>query len=471
MEKASPLFTSAYWQKNLPDFSHVLYKEKSEITKEYKKTAIVYKNVQIMALNGQEITQEEVKTQPFWEFDLYPHLESQLLNSKFDVIGGKATLFGGEAKLWKHLEDVTNEIAKNHNIYLDIYNLTPTEAIMLIKELIRTKLNYDDLIAGQVNEDKIKNNLVTTAKPEYLDYFTKDPKKYAKLAKRYSNKVGYMTADQIIKHQYVVCRHVAAVASILYEILRNNQQSVLMNGSYLIYHDEKSGKQFEKACIGSHAYNILYVTHPAKNDTNINISVIDTTYTMSSDDFNSNPDYTSSRLSQACSSLYEYGQLFDFETNNIKKIATLALKRTSEKINSGNAIFYYSEKRVETKYYLSDYLSLLYQTGSDKCLETLFKSYENDGLTRSDMVEDVLSLPPVTLRNIFNKTFIKAEWITELATQLEKIDFSKNTNQQKNIFKILTEIAHQITLEDLQSRKKDLYFQFLDVYHKTSKHF
>lgn len=472
MEKIPLLYTSAYWQENLPGFSSGLYKEKSLITKECKESAITYQNLKITALPGQEITKEEVKKKAFWQNDPYPHLESQLLNRYFNVIGGKATFFGGEAKLWQHLEEAAQEIAQNHKVYLDLHNLTPTEAVLLIKELIRTKLNYDDLIAGYVNESKIQNNKVSTAKPEYLDFFTKNPKKYSRLTKQYSEKVDFMTADQILKHKYVVCRHISAVASILYEILRNNQDSILMNGSYLIYHDEKLEDQFDKACVGSHAYNILYVTHPKQKQIDVSLSVIDNTFTMQSDDFYSNPDYTHSRLSQACSSLFEYGHLFDIEKEKVAYLATLSAQKAKDRVNNFNHIFHFTETYQNLKTHNSDYLSLLLQRGDTHPLDTLYQSYKVDGFSRSEMLIDVIELPPIMYKDIIRDSlFIKNGWLAEVTYQLNQIDFSQKTDSQESLFEILTELAHLITSEDLQSNSGDLYMNFLTTYHQISKHF
>ena len=473
MEKLSPLYTSAYWRKSHPDLSDAIYQVKSEVAQEYKQAAITHKNISIVGLPGQEITLKEAKQGLFWQDDPYPNLESQLLTRSFDVIGGKATLFGGEAKLWQHLQETVNEIARDNQIFLDIHNLTPPEAVLLIKELIRRKLNYDDLIAGSVSTEKINANKVRTAKPEFLDYFTKDYKKYQKLAKSYSNKVGYMTSDQIIKHGFAVCRHVAAVASVLYQVLRNNQHSILLNGSYLLYHGEKFGSQWPKACIGDHSYNILYVTHPKHNAIEISLSVIDTTYTMSSNNFLSDPDYTPTRLSQACSSLFEYASLFDINQKVVTNLADLALKRTKTNLDKGKAIFNYQERSAIIDEYLADYASLAFQGTpgkNKKALEVVYQAYQKDGLSREDMLVDLLNIHPVTYESN-NEQLIKRAWVPEVIEQLNKINFSKRTTTQADIFKKLTPTAINISTNMLVNSRTGDLMSYLDTYHKISEYF
>lgn len=424
-------------------------------------SAIKHQNISIMALAGQEITFSDLELKYFWESDPYPNLESQIISNKINVIGGKASFFGGEANLWKYLSMTANEITQETNNPLDILSLTPTEAIYLIGELVRRRLNYDDLIANYISQEKIDENKISTGRPDILKHFTKKPKKFQQLSKQYSTSVNYKKADQLIEHGFVVCRHIAAISSILYEVLRSKQQNILMNGSYLIYHDERLGEQKQKASVDMHSYNILYTTHPTTSSPEVYISVLDPTYIVNSNPEMANPDFTNIRISQACSSLYEYGNLFNIPKtkDTVQSLATLALNRIKKSSKSGADY--------------NDFISLEFQAhkgDSVKALNDAFNHLVQCGNTRTELLIELLQNPPATYQSIKYNSTLRLSWLPGIIDQINKLEiYYYEIDNIKILLNLLENHVSQISTDYLLKDNSGYLWKFLTAYHDLCK--
>lgn len=432
----------------------------AEETQVARSSAIRHQNVSIMALAGQEITVRDLEIKQFWESDPHPNLESNLIQNEFNVIGGKASFFGGEARLWQYLSETAKEIEQETKNPLNIYSLTPTEAVFLIKELVRRRLNYDDLIAGVVTQEKIDQNKIKTARPKILSHFSKNKNKYESKRANYITTVNLKKADKLISHSFVVCRHVAAISSILYEVLRSKQQNILMNGSYLIYHNEELGNQREKASVDMHSYNVLYTTRPTKTSPEVYLTVLDPTWVMKSN-MDSSSDYTHQRVSQACSSLFEHGDFFNIPNtaDTVQTLAVLALNRIKN-ASEPDVIF-------------NDYISLEYQASNSDSIKALNKAYAylvQCGNSRTDILIDLLQNPPAVYENLENLSSIRQDWLPGIIDQIEKLNidpFEHEKNQE--LLDILGEHVSQITTDQLQRDKTGNLWKLLTAYQNLSR--
>lgn len=466
------LYTTLYWNEKFPHISEITHEIASETAIKYKEKSINHDQIHILPLEGQSLNEEDLTQNQFWTTDPHPSLESTLLQYVLNKsYGGRTSFFGGEAKIWSHILNITADIKNTDGIELDIYNLTPIEAVFLIKEIVRRKVIYDDLLAGNVSKEKITNGEIRTARSDLLTDYQANRQDYDKKATKYTQEVDSQTADQMLDHGYLICRHISALSSIIYEILRSKQQSILMNGSYLIYHDESMGDQAKKASVNDHAFNILFVTHPEQNHITVKTSVIDNTYILDETQFHAHPDHTPGRISQCCSSLAEIGHLFDVTSDDVTKLADIAAEKIRNSLLNKTPIFSGEEISPTKTELISDYLSLLFQGTSGKlgnCLEKLFEIYQHDKKTRLEMIEDILLLPPATyVANEITKCIHHA-WIPELIKQLKQIDFSQKTNAHVSVIMLIEHIVTNLTSEEVISDETGYYMDLLTEYHRIS---
>lgn len=437
---------------------------------EYKKGAITYQNIVIVPLEGQELTIDDLKTKKFWTTDPYPNLESTLLQNVHNKsIGNSTSFFGGETKLWQYINKTATSIKNEDGINLDIYNLTPTEAVFLVKEIVRRELSYDELMVGGVTEEHINKNGINTARTDILNHFSKNKNRFDKESTSYIASVDSKTADQILDHGYAICRHIAAVSSVLYESIRKKQQSIIMNGSYLIYHDEALGDQSYKASVGEHAFNILFVTHPSKNKSLVQTSVIDPTYIIRDKVSSTNPDHTVGRISQCCSSLSEIGYLFDIDQADITKISDISADKIKKHLLNKSPIFYNNESKATKDNLVSDYLSLAFQgtaRNGTKVLDSLYEIYKSKNKTREEMVENILLLPPLTYQSDKGNKCIRKIWIPELIKQLQMINFKNKNQTNTGIIMIIEHMVSHITAQQLYDDKQGFYMDLLTEYNR-----
>jgi|WetSurMetagenome_2_1015567.scaffolds.fasta_scaffold38689_2 hypothetical protein len=395
-----------------------------------REAAIAYDGVKIMALSGQETILSEYLGEEIshrvWEFEPHPDFEAEVAKKRKGCHSEGPTLNmmekADEDKLWQFLETTVEEIKKEKGLSLDIKNLTPYQAVLVIEELMKKRLNYEHLIGSKDMIAVVKNAKEHgTSRKDLLELAQKEPEKFEKSVADLDEKIDHMSADQLLEFQFGVCRHIAATSQKLYEVLRERQNGLLMNGSYMIYHNEGLGEQTKSRLIENHAYNILVVTTPGEgNKTEVSLSVLDPTWRLNSKRY----DYTYQRISQTISFLTEYGDKLGVE-NKVAVCQRLAAM-AGERLRGWMV-------RKEDHQEIKDYAALLVQTGkdSDEVIHDLKEVYIGFGYSQVDFILDMFEIPAISsVRD--NERVTRGKFNLSLAKEIAQYQFNGDPEMEES---------------------------------------
>ena len=377
--------------------SQVKLEQPTNETATAREAAISYGGVKIMALSGQETILSEYlgddMNRKVWQFEPHPDFEKEVAKrgkeNDWHVTKSGLLEKADEGRLWQFLETTVEEIKNEKGISLDINNLTPYQAVLVIETLIRKRFNYEYLLAnGNATTlvEKVKEHGKKTSREDLLELAEREPKKFEKSVADLEEKIDRMSANQLLEFQFGVCRHIAGTSQKLFEVLRKKQDGLLLNGSYMVYHSEGLGNQDNSRLIEDHAYNILAVTTPGEdNNTEVSLSVLDPTWRLNSERL----DYTYRRISQAISFLVEYGEKLGVEDKDAvcRHLAAMAGERLHDWIISKRNI------RV-----IDDYAALLVLAGksSDEIIYKLKEINTEFGNSQPDFILDMFNIPTIS---------------------------------------------------------------------------
>ncbi|KKS93098.1 MAG: hypothetical protein UW68_C0012G0022 [Candidatus Collierbacteria bacterium GW2011_GWB1_44_6] len=361
-----------------------------------------------------------------WRREPLPELEIIVADENPEGLSAFYSSEKGRKKIWRMLVEAAEKLSSESGEEMDPEILTPYQAITLIQEVMKQRMNYEYLIVGDGMESYIESGKADkTARPDLVELFKKEPNEFKKKAFKYGRQVDRQTADQIMENGYAVCRHIAAAASAVYFILKENQRGILLNGSYLIYHGENAGNQRMLGVEGRHSYNIFVVTSPTGE---IAMSVVDPTWLLNNHDVF---DYTWKRISQTCSFLSEYGMFFLEDCEEVgDDLAMKAVNRLC-KFFEKNKPYRYAGKENEEIYLLDvlpDLISLIGQTATGKKQGILFilRSYLKDfDITREEVVANAIRTAPFSFEANDGKRYMYIERIYDVNQELRALDFSK----------------------------------------------
>lgn len=388
--------------------------------------AIVADGISIVSNSGlsgiQEYNIDSVKN--CWYFEPNPSftrsLDHHVGYDPFKKMDGAA----GKEKLFNMLGASLAEINSMFNYPYDIEVLTPSQAAAVVENLIRRKMKYEELLNPEADEIKRSSNT------DLIGIRTSDPEKFKNEVAWLEESLDNMTASELLDKGWGVCRHIAGIASVLYEVLKEKQKGILLNGTYLTYHDEINEIIEGQASVGSHAYNMLVITYPRTDNSksggvDASLTILDMTFGID----NNNTDYTWSRISQACSFLTRYGR--QLEISDIDSKVQMLLEKAV--IKCENDI----QKMGFDKWVYSgcsaDYVSLLNQVKnmSGFALDHLLTIFEKHGKDRVDML-------------LGNKVVFKGERTEDLLNQLFKVEYTAEFSDK---FKSLLDLmANEVCL-------------------------
>jgi hypothetical protein len=264
----------------------------------------------------------------------------------------------------------------------------------------------------------------TTSRPDLVGEATQNPEKFKQERQKLEELVNSLPADELLTMGWGTCRHIAATASVLYEVLKTRQNGLLMNGSYLLYYSEPEHRY---PTVGNHAYNLLVTTSPpAENDSrpDVTISVLDPTSVVAINKL----DYTWTRISQIPQFIKKFGPLLGLEKAGRQSLglADVATKRMEEYL-SGRQISE-SDNNPELANVLNDYVSLVasqsWRENRWSPFEKLVKFLGSRELPPSWTLAYLTSIPVFTDRN--KPSTMDEKWIRQFVTEMAKIDHPDN---------------------------------------------
>jgi len=406
-----------------------------------RQSAISVGSIRIIPLTGQEASLLEYlgdNPKRAWEFEPFPNLETIIDKESTDQLT-EVTLKANEHKLWQYLAETAETIKKETDISLDIRNLTPHQAMFLINTLILKKMHYEYLLLS-ANPARLVEIIGTdpnkTSRPDILELALKDENKFKKEVQKLSSKLDSMPADQLIGYGFGVCRHIAAITRKLYETLKKQQLGLLLNGSYVITHNERTGNQENTPVVNNHAYNIFIVTSPQKgHEPTVLLTVTDPTWMLDEPDI---PDRTNERISQAISFLSEFGSHLKLYNPQVtaQKLAEIAASRIE---------CYLSENYDRDT--INDYTALLVQTGRspEDIINTLRSVYTRFGVNEIDFLSLLFLIPAFTSTHSGNMRIIRDFWETPLAKEISHIRFDQPELAAESTF-LKTHLDQSISL-------------------------
>lgn len=416
-------------------FTSVNLKPLTEQMVTAREAAISYEGISIMALGGQETKLSEYMVQDqrrVWESEPHPNFEKKVIERNTAATSRRESYVervskANEDSLWSFLEMTIEDIKRDEGETFDIRNLTPFQAVYLVNYLIYKRMNYEELIVGGDTTTTAKEIITDhkkTSREDLLELADTEPKKLETEVKKLRQKIDKMSADELLEYQFGVCRHLAAMAQKLYEVLKKRQEGLLMNGSYLVYHDENIGKQAGKGLIEDHAYNVLVVTSPkGRNDMEMALSVTDPTSALESEEV----DFTYKRISQAISFLYEYGSDLDVDDNRAKceHLALMAADRLEKYMISHKTI-----------YLLDDYASLVIQSGEvakQKVIDKLKSIFSVTSLGKVEFLNKLFEIPALSSSDDESNRVLRPGYRAKFIEEVSHFKFNSLLYQDESV--------------------------------------
>lgn len=430
-----------------------------------RETAITFDHVTILPLVGMNISMLDEEKVPTWEFEPHPDFEKEVKNRYVYITALDNARKANKGNLWNSLQEVASEVTAKTGKEIDMKNLTPYQATYLIYELITKRMNYEYLILPPGERDqhlpRVENGEFPTSRPDLIPLAAADPKKFQKEAKRLESKIDSLSSDKLIEKGFGVCRHIAATASVLYETLKERQEGLLMNGSYLLYHDEKVGEELYFGVEENHAYNLLVVTNPpAGLDTQpkVAVSIVEPTWVIEekNDEYY---DQTWKRLSQAPSFIKEFGIALGLKNPEMQSVglADEVVTRLRKYIYNTSL-----SKKLGVSNLINDFSAALSLSScrdrGQSVVGVVVDLLERKGITTSFALIDIFDIP-VFSKEVDGKRIIKKESLREFAQAVSAIDFSDPDFSAINEL-LLTNIENTIATIPLQKQKE--YHLLLD---------
>lgn len=389
-----------------------------------RESAIKSENVSIIALSGldAELSEYNDGGRECWEFEPLPGFERLIAGDNVDGIRTFEVGIGGKNKLWGYLCETAGNCFDSAGKKINLDLLTPYQAASLVGKTIKEHVNYENLLNDLAVEEMIEaDQIYKTLRPDLLSLYIKNPRKFYTEVEKLNDEIDKMRAEQLMEQGFGVCRHIAAEAAVLYQLLKEKQQGVLLNGTYMIYHGENVGDQALSSVVGRHSYNILLVTSPTGE---LKLSVVDPTWMM---DREGDMDYTWERISQGCAFLSEYGDYFEIDDVE-STVSDLAEQASLRLIKYFAKLPLYSHGDSQSIYnFLNDYVSLLNQSvigKTGRTIKHLISLYESNGYSRERMLTDLLDLPSYIYKS-YDETIIRDERLGELNLEFRKVDFTQ----------------------------------------------
>lgn len=393
-----------------------------------RESAIKSGKVSIISLPGLEtdLTEYFDEGRQCWTFEPVPRFEKVVRKDDGKTMKAFGIGRNGKFRLWQILENTAKDLKTITGQRFDMALLTPYEAVQLVGETIRKNMEYEDLIGESVSELMISKK-IATSRPDLLPLLKTDPAKFESEAERVGRTIDGMTAETLLETGFGVCRHIAAVSTVLYELLKEKQQGTLLNGTYLVYKSERTTKEPYTSVVGNHAYNVLAVTAPTGE---VKVSVLDTTWMLGKE---GDGDYTWDRISQACSFISGYGEYYGIEEPDLAamELAEKAVRRLEYFFFTKEMRSYASADKMNILDFLSDYVCLVDQTKIGKVGGTLHHSVEllgRYGLSRNKAAMEILKLPSFVNELANGVSVLRHQRTMELNLELNNIDFFGSWN-------------------------------------------
>jgi hypothetical protein len=358
-----------------------------------------------------------------------------------------------ENKLWGFLEEEirSDEVVEEFG-EIDINNLNPYQALFIVTQLIKKRMKYDHLaglVTNDVPEDARKDEGRLQTDEKWAKRAKKEPTD--KLAdKRYKDLNG-KSAEQLLDEGWGVCAHFSAISSHLYDLLKERQKGLGLNGSYLLYWNEGSALELAMTTTAynntyeRHAMNILVVTRPpGQTDPEMEVGVIDYTTSIGLKDLmkpeqTPNPeldpvlkklesrlsiDQTFLNIPTAISFVKKFGHIFSVADPE-KESVSLA-ENTLERVDRR------PDRLIESFGYdagLDSFAALLTLSDSDK-KGTVIKDLDPEKRPSIMYASHLYDIPAISFP-INGVRHIKKEYIIQLSEYLDNLDFNLSPHDNR----------------------------------------
>lgn len=390
-----------------------------------REMAIKNNGVSIVPLVGMEMTFDEYlrDKREYFDFEPDPNFYREVISNIEIPIKSMEVSVMGKNRIWGYLEETAARIQAETGREVDLNFLTPYEAVFVISKLISERFNYEYLAVPDA-EKNVSPNL-KTSRPDLIELAKNNPSKFAKETEKLSDKIDKQTGDQLFDSRFMVCRHIAQVSSLIYEILKERQVGILLNGTYLIYHSELFGNQKMRMQNPHHSYNVLAVTAMNRGEKEIAVSVLDTSFFMET---RVKLDYSWLRLSQACSFLNEFGERLNIKNvkEKVECLADQATQRMEKFFTRENLkMSKLREKGIDP--FWNDYVSLCFQSSLERkgmVFDHLWEMCKAGGMTKEEMLLRCYETPSIA-STIWEEPSIYTERSVGFNKLLSEIKFSK----------------------------------------------
>ncbi len=412
--------------------------------------------VSVLSLAGVESKMEEYMNdgRVCWEFEPLPNFE-KIVN---EIAKGNINSFevgvNGRQKILNYLEKTAEQIALETGETMNLWMLTPSQAIRLIEETIKSRMNYEYLVLSDAAVYAKNGEIKKTSRPELLKLLQNNSKRFYDQSQELIDEIDSLTADKLLDFGFGVCRHFTAMACAMYEVLKEEQLGILLNGSYLVYNSETKNDEGRRSVVGEHGYNILVVSSPNKE---VSLSVLDMTRAIENIDL----DYTWRRISQVCYFLTNFGEYFGIEDSNKigKDLALEGCRRLVRYFDANRLPLFPTKYRKGVVEFLDDYVCLINQTeigetgGALAHLVELFETFSSDNV---EAVMQVLALPSYVKEN-GDEVRLRSGRAKEINLELRKIDFDEQAEFNLSyMYDVIESTIRYYSLDAFDSLVKDL---------------
>lgn len=367
--------------------------------------------------------------------ELWPNDRKLDCEKRFPKSKLESLVRGNKKAIWGMLEEMSTEtefIKKFGRINLK--RLTPYLAVKVIIELIRKKMKYDDLMMdGQYGYNPEKIN---TGEKELASEWNKDSPKI----KKYIRKLNEMRADELLNWGWGCCRHFSALSTFIYNVLKEKQETLFLNGTYLLYYSSTSIlKPDDFSGIEDHVINLLVITSPVsleeKNIPGIFITPVNITKEMGGHNLeNVN---------------YELGTAVLYFIRNFgNEIGITDSKSKAEEIGA-RIIEYYSslkDKKIRTEKGIDNIAAVLLENPTKNPIATIYNAIKSlgDYKTHLSILERMWKIPVIS-KIIDQKTggriLRKPGYLDEYLELLNQYNFDEAFNPESTLFEDLSKIV------------------------------
>ncbi|MBI2310394.1 hypothetical protein HYU90_01020 [Candidatus Collierbacteria bacterium] len=373
-----------------------------------------------------------------WQFDPFPTLPNYVLS--FQGRNVERSIYSPDRnKLLRYLENEAISLTEKNGINLDFENLTPHQAIDIVFSLLRSRMNYEDLIAGPSPDDieSLRNGTAKTSAPELVSLFKENHKAFTKRSAELKEKINRMTTDQRLEFGFGVCRHFAADASVLFECLKQVQRGLLLNGSYLLCHSDHTSPY---RSINHHSYNVFLATRPGKHGINhCFLTVLDPTISLVNTDY----DVTWTRLAQALGFLIKFGDKINID--NSKDIATVLADKAVGRV-SGYLESVSSQAVLggDISSIICDYAALLALSSfrtKKMVLARIRQTITMFDRSPEEALIMALIMPLFFRKTIHDDWYFESVWSEEVLKEVSEVDFSAIGDEESETLANLVTVA------------------------------